>query len=306
MKKIVIGLMCFLASMSTFAQIKEGFKKSDSGVLFKAEQINPSGRMVKEGDVVIGGYSISFGDSLLFSSLNTPPQPTFGAMAGNRAFKGDLIDGLFLMREKETYTFAFPYDSIAKVQQVPSFFKKGDFAYYTVKIDSLITIQEFEAEQRKAAEERKRTEDSLSAAETKALTAYAEENGFGNALESGIYYKQTRQGIGNKPANGDKVKVHYVGKFLDGRLFDTSVKEEAVKAGKYMEQRPYEPLEFTMGKGQMIKGFEEAVKLMAPGEKGIVLMPSSLAYGSRQRGEIPAFSSLVFELELIEIIKNKQ
>ena len=56
----------------------------------------------------------------------------------------------------------------------------------------------------------------------------------------------------------------------------------------------------------MIKGFEEAVKLMSQGEKGIVVMPSSLGYGNRQRGEIPAYSPLVFELELVEIIKDKQ
>ena len=80
MKRIVIGLMCFLAGMSAFAQMKEGFKKSESGVWFKVEESNPAGRMVKEGDIVIGGYAVSYGDSLLFSSLNTPPQPTFGAM----------------------------------------------------------------------------------------------------------------------------------------------------------------------------------------------------------------------------------
>lgn len=306
MKKIVVGLMCFLASMSAFAQMKEGFKKSESGVWFKVEESNPAGRMVKEGDIVIGGYAVSYGDSLLFSSLNTPPQPTFGAMEGNRAFKGDLIDGLFLMREKETYTFAFPYDSIAKVQQVPPFFKKGDFAYYTVKVAGLMTVEEFEAEQRKAAEARRHVEDSLSAVEMQNLKSYAEENGFGNLRENGVYYKQISQGNGNKPQQGDKVRVHYVGKFLNGKVFDTSVKEEAEKAGKYMEQRSYEPLEFTIGKGQMIKGFEEAVKLMSQGEKGIVVMPSSLGYGNRQRGEIPAYSPLVFELELVEIIKDKQ
>ena len=142
--------------------------------------------------------------------------------------------------------------------------------------------------------------------EMQKLKAYAEENTFGDIKENGVYYKQIRQGNSSKPQQGDKVRVHYVGKFLDGRVFDTSVREEAEKAGKYMEQRTYEPLEFTIGKGQMIKGFEEGVKLMSQGEKGIVVMPSSLGYGSRQRGEIPAYSPLVFELELVEIIKDKQ
>jgi FKBP-type peptidyl-prolyl cis-trans isomerase len=53
----------------------------------------------------------------------------------------------------------------------------------------------------------------------------------------------------------------------------------------------------------MIPGFEEAVKMMSEGEKGVVVIPSRLAYGARQRGEIPPFSTLIFELELVETEK---
>lgn len=99
------------------------------------------------------------------------------------------------------------------------------------------------------------------------------------------------------------MKVHYVGKFLDGRVFDTSVESVAKESGKYDAMRKYEPLEFTIGKRQMIPGFEEAVKMMSEGEKGVVVIPSRLAYGARQRGEIPPFSTLIFELELVETEK---
>lgn len=77
---------------------------------------------------------------------------------------------------------------------------------------------------------------------------------------------------------GDTVKVDYVGT-TDGKLFDTSIKEEAEKAGIYNEGRAYEPLEFEVGAGQMIKGFDKAVEGMEVGEEKTIEIPPEEAYG---------------------------
>ena len=123
---------------------------------------------------------------------------------------------------------------------------------------------------------------------------------------NGVYFKKTLTNKTNlKPKEGDKAKVHYIGKFTDGKLFDTSVEEAAKAANVFQQGRPYEPLEFTIGKRMMIPGFEEAVKMMNKGEKAIVLIPSSLAYGPDGRGEILPSSPLIFELELVEIEKGE-
>lgn len=302
MKKMVFLLMCFV-SVSAFSQIKDGFTKSENGVFYKVEKANPNGRAVKQGDIVVCNYSASYGDSLVFSNFNQEPIPTFAVSDQSRAFKGDMIDGLQLMKEGETYSFAFPYDSLAKMQKLPAFFKKGDFGYYTVAISKLMTQEEFQAEQERMIAEQKRISDSLQAIEMQVLVDYVRNNGFSDIATNGVYYKSTQQGNGTKPAQDKKVKVHYVGKFLDGRVFDTSVESVAKESGKYDAMRKYEPLEFTIGKRQMIPGFEEAVKMMSEGEKGVVVIPSRLAYGARPRGEIPSFSTLIFELELVETEK---
>ena len=78
---------------------------------------------------------------------------------------------------------------------------------------------------------------------------------------------------------GDAVSVHYVGKLDDGTVFDTSEKEEAMEAGIYNEMRDYEPLKFTVGAGQMIKGFDEGVVGMKAGEEKILKIPPEEAYG---------------------------
>lgn len=79
--------------------------------------------------------------------------------------------------------------------------------------------------------------------------------------------------------NGDTISVNYVGKLEDGTVFDTSEKEAALEAGIYNEMRDYEPLTFTVGAGQMIKGFDEGVVGMKVGEEKDLKIPPEEAYG---------------------------
>jgi len=79
--------------------------------------------------------------------------------------------------------------------------------------------------------------------------------------------------------NGDTISVNYVGRLEDGTIFDTSVKEAAVQAGIYNQMRDYKPLIFTVGAGQMIKGFDEGVAGMRVREEKTFTIPPEEAYG---------------------------
>ncbi len=110
--------------------------------------------------------------------------------------------------------------------------------------------------------------------------------------ESGLQYQVVTEGTGEKPTAEDKVKVHYTGTLLDGTVFDSSVERG-------------EPAEF--GVGQVIKGWTEVLQLMPAGSKYIVWIPSELAYGERGvGGDIKPNSTLKFEIELLEIVKDKK
>jgi len=104
--------------------------------------------------------------------------------------------------------------------------------------------------------------------------------------ESGLSYIRKKAGNGKKPSATDKVKVHYVGKLIDGKVFDSSVERG-------------EPITFALN--QVIAGWTEGLQLMDEGSKYILYIPHNLAYGERQVGDIPAGSLLVFEVELLEI-----
>ena len=107
---------------------------------------------------------------------------------------------------------------------------------------------------------------------------------------SGIRYIIQRQGSGDKPASGKTVRVNYEGRLLSGTVFDDSS----------LRGRP---LEFQVGTGRVIQGWDETVLDMRPGEKRLVIIPPELAYGDQAvgNGVIPANSFLIFEMELVSI-----
>jgi FKBP-type peptidyl-prolyl cis-trans isomerase len=111
-----------------------------------------------------------------------------------------------------------------------------------------------------------------------------------SVTESGLQYEVLTAGTGAKPTAADQVRVHYHGTLIDGTVFDSSVDRG-------------EPA--TFGVGQVIPGWTEALQLMPVGSKWKVYLPSNIAYGERGAGgDIGPNSALIFEVELLEIIKE--
>ncbi len=109
--------------------------------------------------------------------------------------------------------------------------------------------------------------------------------------EKGVQYKILSEGKGDSPKDDSTVKVHYRGTLLDGKEFDSSYKRNA-------------PAEFTVN--GVIPGWTEALKLMKPGAKWELTIPSDLAYGSRGTPGIPPNSVLKFTVELLEVLKKEE
>jgi hypothetical protein len=115
--------------------------------------------------------------------------------------------------------------------------------------------------------------------------------------------KEKYDSAGFKPEAGQTVQVNYVGKLLNGKVFDTSIKEVAQENDLYDERRePYSPLEFPIGKGRVIKGWDEGISLLNVGSKATLIIPSYLAYGPRGAGgDIGPNEVLVFDVELVGV-----
>lgn len=146
--------------------------------------------------------------------------------------------------------------------------------------------QEFEQRERAKQEQMTASKDQNIADGKKFLA----ENALNKSVyqtKSGLQYKIVKKGNGKHPQATDQVKVHYTGKLLNGKVFDSSVQRG-------------EPI--TFGLNQVIPGWTEGLQLMDEGSSYILYIPSNLAYGDQNMGEIPAGSTLIFEVELLEVI----
>ena len=112
------------------------------------------------------------------------------------------------------------------------------------------------------------------------------------ALDNGVYYEVLTEGKGEIPSDTSRVKVHYEGRLIDGTVFDASKKHGD------------KPLEFRAD--QVIKGWTEALTMMPVGSKWQLYIPYKLAYGNRNQGQIKPYSALVFDVELVGIVKSEK
>ncbi|HPM10520.1 MAG TPA: FKBP-type peptidyl-prolyl cis-trans isomerase [Paludibacter sp.] len=134
-------------------------------------------------------------------------------------------------------------------------------------------------------------QEKIAAEQRSAGEKFLEENAKNPAVqttESGLQYIIMNEADGPKPVATDRVKVHYEGTLLDGTVFDSSYKRG-------------DPAEFQLN--QVIPGWTEGVQLMSPGSKYKFFIPYDLAYGERGAGGvIPPFATLIFTVELLEIV----
>ncbi|TVR81194.1 MAG: FKBP-type peptidyl-prolyl cis-trans isomerase [Chitinophagaceae bacterium] len=117
-----------------------------------------------------------------------------------------------------------------------------------------------------------------------------ERNIIGDRKASGLHYKITQEGTGAQAQPGNTVRVHYTGYLLDGTVFDSS-------------EGRNEPIEFILGQGMVISGWDEGISLLREGDKATLFIPSPLAYGSQGAGDLIAPNTvLIFDVELVEVI----
>jgi peptidyl-prolyl cis-trans isomerase A (cyclophilin A) len=169
-------------------------------------------------------------------------------------------------------------DAIAQGDTIESveIIREGDEAKNWNAIEAFRTFEG--SREKRIAEAKKQAEEAM-----EKLAAGFEKT------ESGLRYKLIQKGNGKKAEKGKTVSVHYSGSLENGQVFDSSYKRK-------------EPIDFALGKGQVIEGWDEGIALLQVGDKARFVIPSHLGYGSRGAGGvIPADATLIFDVELMDV-----
>jgi len=160
---------------------------------------------------------------------------------------------------------------------------------YEVEVIGVLTKAEFDKKQTEIKKKATQKVENAKKEETSLMNKYLKDHNITvKPTASGLYYIEKAKGTGPKAAAGKKVKVHYTGTLLNGTKFDSSKDRN-------------QPFEFELGKGEVIKGWDEGIALMNVGGKATLIIPSNLAYGEKDMQSIPPYSALVFDVELLEV-----
>lgn len=262
-------------------------KPLPSGLYF-IETKAGAGKSIVKGDMVKLNYSVSLldGKQLFSTAQQGGPMPVeFGSQMETKG----LEEAVGMMKKGGTAKLIVPSAIAFGEQGRGQVVGPYTTLLYDVEVVDVTTKAAYEKE--KAEKQKKLDAETAKAkdGETGMLQKYLKDNNItAKPTASGLYYIEVKKGTGAKAVNGKKVSVNYTGKLLNGNIFDTSV-------GKA-------PFEFELGKGQVIPGWDEAFTLMQAGGKAKLIIPSKLAYGPQAMGEkIPAYSTLVFDVELLSV-----
>ena len=274
----------------------KGFTISPNTLQYKLIRTNKNTRSSQMSDVLSfrAQYFIKKNnqDTLLFDSKVNPGGLVTLQLTVPQ-YKGDLMEGLAMMHQGDSATFLVPADSFflktVKLDHLPPFIQSGEKIRFEIGMAEINSVEEMQKKQAildSIAQIDMKTQNEK---EMQVLLAKMAEKGDNQKPEqSGLIIIQRQKGNGVKPVAGQKVSVHYTGTLLDGTVFDSSIQRN-------------EPISFTLGEGQVIKGWDEGIAAIEVGGKATLMIPSWIAYGARAMGPIPANSSLIFEVELVKI-----
>jgi len=225
----------------------------------------------------------------------------------------NLMEVLPKLALNDSVEVKIPTDSIFKDHdaQRPAFFPKGSNLVFCVKVERIQSLTDAMAERDAAVAKAKADEAAALAKNKAAEDVNVAKYITGHKLvlrttTSGLKYVITLPSKKLRAQKGDTLMVNYAGHTLDDKVFDTSIESIAKASGLNQPGRTYEPIEVVVGEGHVIPGWDEGLQLLNEGSKATFVIPSALAYGSQSPGPgIPAFSPLVFNVEIVKIRPTK-
>jgi FKBP-type peptidyl-prolyl cis-trans isomerase len=300
---VMIGAVAIVAGALMFS-CGNKTKTTSDGIEYK--YIKEGKEKTKDGDFVLYQFTAKTAeDSVFISSYDQPVPPYLQHSDTAEAMTG--IDEIFLNLNKGDSIVINSQAEKVFGPNLPPFLKSEDKVIISIGVINVLEEEIFQdyfndlvaEQQKKQAEE---AEQQLEE-DVQAIENYISENNLNaTRTESGLFYVIEDEGAGRQVEQGNTISVNYTGYVLDGTVFDTSVESKAKESNTYNESRTYEPISFEVGQGMVIPGWDEGLQYLKKGSKAKLLIPSPLAYGPSQRGEvIKPNSILIFDVEVTDV-----
>jgi FKBP-type peptidyl-prolyl cis-trans isomerase FkpA len=277
--------IALLLSSCQSASEPDGYSKTKTGVYYKLLQFGENNKKAKPGDYITAHISYSTGnDSVFFNAVRTVKH-TYPA------YSGAIQECFSMLSEGDSASFFINADNFfAKTIKapLPEFIPPAGYMKVNMKIISIRSLQQY----KKDKEEFLSWIKDFGEYEKTVLRHYIENEQISvSPTRSGIYRIDITKGAGKHIEVKDTITVHYVGRFLNGKIFDST-------------RQRNEPFQFVFGtEWQVVKGLEEALSGMCEGDHALFIVPSELAFGKEgsSTGIIPSYTSVVFDVEVLRV-----
>jgi FKBP-type peptidyl-prolyl cis-trans isomerase FkpA len=293
------------------------YKQTKSGLYYKIDK-KGDGTVPKKGDILTVEMRYETKDSVVLFDSNTNNGTPFNMPYTETLEKeqeGSVAEAIYLLKKGDSIVCKIlakkllgqSLEEVAKEKKIKLEETTPIYVHLHLKdIKSEKEFRKIQEENYKALleESKKKAKEQLPN-DLETIKKHLTTNKI-NALStpSGLHYVIDKPGNGDLPQKGDTVVVHYTGKTLNGKVFDTSLQEIAVANQIHDDKRQYKPLIFIIGQESVLPGFEEGVQLLRKGGKARLFVPSVLAYRDMELGaNIKPNSSLMFDIELKNLIK---
>ncbi len=289
-----------------------GFDQTKNGVLYKIHT-HGNTKKAKIGDYVEMQFIVKTDKDSVLSSTYKAKRPVKFMVQKSRSI-ADLMDVIQLLSEGDSATVKVPSDSIfdaKKGAMRPPFIKPKSYMVFVLKIVKVMDQKAFQQEMEKDRAKADVEKNVLKGAELPAIKKYLADNHLHpDSTKSGVMYVIQTQGAGPIAQKGDTVSVNYVGRLLNGKVFDTNDTTIAKQNKLFDIQRKmqggYAAFKYPVGEHQVIDGWDDFFLTAKKGTKATIIIPSRLAYRDVEKGQvIPAYSTLVFNVELVDVKKGK-
>ena len=283
--RIMIAITALFIVTTACQKREKEVKEHASGLLYHFYSMNPAGAIPEVGDILVLDLAIYTMDEDLIDRNDY-----YRMQMGIPVYQGDFNTGLSILQVDDSVCFKLDANSFyekTRKRSLPKPFALGDQMLIRLKLKNIISAKDLDEERLNRYHANTEQEELL-------LKDYLEITNVNTTPTSnGIYVIIKEKGQGKTAVAGSRLKVHYTGTTIDGKVFDSSLHRN-------------NPLEFVLGAGQVIPGWDEGLLGLQAGTRVRLIIPSPMAYGQEGfKSIILPYSTLIFEIELLSVVNDR-